>query len=293
LTALLYKRFQAGLDGFIILPCELIDRNAATLKEIILRYSEDWKLEKEFIEWLNTKNHFCNTLVDRIVTGYPKDEKIDLDYTDNMLDTSEYFHLWVIEGDKSLSKELPFSDIGLNVIWTDNLEMYRTRKVRILNGAHTSLTPYALLKGFDTVKSCIDDPEMNKYIKKCVFDEIIPTLDLPKEELINYANNVLERFSNPFIKHYLSSIALNSVSKFKVRVLPSILVYIKRYDKIPENLVFSLAMLIKFYRTDKANDLKDVMDFMKTADTKDILSNYSLWDTDLSFLLDEVTKYVD
>jgi tagaturonate reductase len=103
----------------------------------------------------------------------------------------------------------------------------------------------------------------------------------------------MDRFRNPFIKHYLSSIALNSVSKFKVRVLPSILEYIKRYDKIPENLVFSLAMLIKFYRTDKANDLKDVMDFMKTADTKDILSNYSLWDTDLSFLLDEVTKYVD
>jgi tagaturonate reductase len=215
-----------------------------------------------------------------------------------MLDTSEFFHLWVIEGDKNLSKELPFAEIGLNVIWTDNLEMYRTRKVRILNGAHTALTPYALLKGFDTVKSCIDNPEMNKYLKKCIFDEIIPTLDLPKDELLEYANNVLERFTNPFIKHYLSSIALNSVSKFKVRVLPSILEYIKRYGKIPETLVFSLAMLIKFYKDEmtfatKVNDAEEIKNFMKNADISDILSNVVLWDTDLSFLLQEVEKYVD
>ena len=199
----------------------------------------------EFKAWNEEKNFYCNTLVDRINTGYPKDENIESD--DKMLNTSEYFHLWVIECDYDLEKELPFAKAGLNVIVTkDKLSMYRTRKVRILNGAHTSLVPYALLSGFDTVKSCVDDEKMCAHIRKCVFDEIIPTLDLPKEELVKYAEGVIERFANPYIKHYLSSIALNSVSKFKVRVLPSILEYIKRYNKTPETLIFSFAKLIDF-----------------------------------------------
>ena len=169
--------------------------------------------------------------------------------------------------------------------------MYRTRKVRILNGAHTSLVPFALLEGYDTVKSCIDSELTLNHIKKCVFDEIIPTLDLPKEELLEYANSVIERFANPYIKHYLSSIALNSVSKFKVRVLPSILEYIKRYNKMPETLIFAFAKLIEFYKTDMVNDAPDVAEFMKNSSTADILANVSLWDQDLSFLYNEVAKY--
>lgn len=293
LTALLYERFKAGLDGFIILPCELIDRNGVKLREIVLRYANEWALGEDFIKWIETENHFCFTLVDRINTGYPKDEVMNLGYEDNLVNTSEYFHLWVIQGDKKLAEEIPFEKIGLNVIWTDNLEMYRTRKVRILNGAHTSMVPYAMLRGFDTVKSCVDDPDMLAYIKKCIFDEIIPTLDLAKEELVEYANNVFERFANPYIKHYLSSIALNSVSKFKVRVLPSITEYIKRYNKMPETLICAFANLIKFYKTDMPNDDKDVMEFMKNASTKEILANTSLWDEDLSYLYNEVKKYED
>ncbi len=293
LTALLYERFKAGLGGFIILPCELIDQNGVKLREIVLRYANEWELGEEFINWVEKENHFCFTLVDRINTGYPKGEDMELGYEDNMINTSEYFHLWVIQGDKKFAEEIPFEKIGLNVIWTDNLEMYRTRKVRILNGAHTSMVPYAMLRGFDTVKSCIEDPDMLAYIKKCVFDEIIPTLDLPKEELVNYANNVLERFANPYIKHYLSSIALNSISKFKVRVLPSIKEYIKRYNKMPETLICAFANLIKFYKTDMPNDDKDIMAFMKTASTKEILANTALWDEDLSYLYDEVKKYED
>ncbi len=293
LTVLLYERFKAGLGGFILLPCELIENNGAKLKEIVLKYSSDWNLGSEFEKWIETENHFCSTLVDRINTGYPKDEDMQLGYEDNLVNTSEYFHLWVIQGDKELAKELPFDKIGLNVIWTDNLSRYRTRKVRILNGAHTSMVPYAMLRGFDTVKSCIDNPEMLAFIKRCIFDEIIPTLDLPEEELKEYANNVLERFANPYIKHYLSSIALNSVSKFKVRVLPSITEYIKRYNKMPENLLIAFANLIKFYRTDMPNDDAEVMEFMKTASTKEILANTKLWDKDLSYLYDEVKKYED
>ena len=292
-TQLLKKRFDLGLNGFVFLPCELIDKNGATLKNVILQYADLWELGEDFKNWVENDNIFCNTLVDRINTGFPRDEKIDLGYEDNMLNTSEYFHLWVIDGYKQLCAEIPFDKCDLNVIVTENLEMYRTRKVRILNGAHTSLVPYALLEGFDTVKSCVDDEKMLAHIKSCVFDEIIPTLDLPKEELIEYANSVITRFSNPYIKHYLSSIALNSVSKFKVRVLPSILEYIKRYDKMPETLIFSFAKLIDFYRTDMTNDDKDVCDFMKTASVEEILANKSLWDEDLTFLSEEVKKYVN
>lgn len=290
-TMLLKRRFDLGLTGFIFLPCELIDKNGENLKECILKYAQLWNFGKDFEKWAENENIFCNTLVDRINTGYPKDE--NLGYDDKMLNTSEYFHLWVIEGCNGLFAELPFDKCGLNVILTDNLERYRTRKVRILNGAHTSFVPYALLSGFETVKQCLDDEKMNGFIRKCVYDEIIPTLDLPEAELTEYADNVMIRFSNPYIKHYLSSIALNSVSKFRVRVLPSILEYIKRFDKMPENLVFSFAQLINFYRTDMVNDDKEIAKFMKTAAVSDILSNEKLWGTDLSFLFDEVIKYVD
>ena len=294
LTLLLKKRYELGLPGFIFLPCELIDRNGDNLKRCVLEYAKLWDLGDGFVQWIERENIFTNTLVDRINTGYPKGENLELGYEDNMVNTSEYFHLWVIETDCDLEAELPFSKAGLNVIVTkDKLEMYRTRKVRILNGAHTSLVPYALLSGLDTVKSCIDNEVMREHIRKCVFDEIIPTLDLPRDELIAYAENVLERFGNPYIKHYLSAIALNSVSKFKVRVLPSRLEYIKRYNKMPETLIFAFAKLIEFYRTDMTNDDRDVVEFMKSAATSEILANTKLWGEDLSFLLPEVTKYVD
>lgn len=291
LTQLLKKRFDLGFSGFVFLPCELIDKNGENLKKCVLKYADLWELGADFKAWIEKENIFCNTLVDRINTGYPKDEDTGID--DKMLNTSEYFYLWVIEGYMNLFKEIPFDKCGLNVILTDNLEMYRIRKVRILNGAHTSLVPYALLEGFDTVKSCIDDEKMLAHIKKCVYDEIIPTLDLPKEELTEYADNVLKRFANPYIKHYLSSIALNSVSKFKVRVLPSITDYIKRYNKMPQALIFSFAKLIDFYKTDMTNDDKDVTAFMKNASVKEILANTKLWDEDLTYLADEVEKYVN
>lgn len=294
LTQLLYKRFALGLGGFIILPCELIDRNGDNLKKCVLKYAERWVLGKGFVDWIENENHFCNTLVDRINTGFPKDENIDLGYCDKMLNTSEYFHLWVIEADCDIESELPFSKAGLNVIVTkDALEMYRTRKVRILNGAHTSLVAYALLEGFDTVKSCMDDKTMRGHAEKCIFEEIIPTLDLPENELKEYAASVLERFSNPYIKHYWSSIVLNSVSKFKVRVLPSILEYIKRFGKTPDRLIFSFAKLIELYKTDMTNDDPAVTEFMRTHSVKEILKNTALWDTDLSFIAEEVEKYVN
>ena len=293
-TLLLKRRFELGLPGFVFLPCELIDRNGDNLKRCVIEYAKLWSLGDEFIAWVEKENVFTNTLVDRINTGYPKDEELDLGYEDKMVNTSEYFHLWVIETEYDIEAELPFAKAGLNVIVTkDKLEMYRTRKVRILNGAHTSLTPYALLSGLDTVKSCVDNDVMREHIRKCVFEEIIPTLDLPRDELIEYANGVLERFANPYIKHYLSAISLNSVSKFKVRVLPSILEYIKRYGKMPETLLFAFAKLIEFYKTDMPKDDADVIEFMRTHTTAEILANAEYWGEDLTRLLPEVEKYVN
>ena len=293
-TLLLKRRYELGLDGFIFLPCELIDRNGDNLRKCILKYADLWELGEGFKKFVCEKNIFTNTLVDRINTGYPRGEDLGLGYEDNMVNTSEFFHLWVIETDHDLDRELPFSSADLNVIITpDKLEMYRTRKVRILNGAHTSLVPYALLSGLDTVKSCIDDPTMNAHLRKCVFEEIVPTLDLPRDELLAYANSVVERFGNPYIKHYLSAIALNSVSKFKVRVLPSILEYIKRFGKMPETLLFAFAKLLDFYKTDMTQDDPAVCEFMKTHNTREVLSNTDLWGQDLSHLTDEVEKYVN
>ncbi len=290
-TALLYKRFNLGLNGFIFMPCELIDKNGETLKSIILKLADDFNLGESFKLWVENENIFCNTLVDRIVTGYPRDEKFDLGYTDNMLNTSELFHLWVIEGPNDILKEIPFDKTGLNIIITDNLEMYRTRKVRILNGAHTSMIPYAMLEGIETVKDCMENEKMSSFVKKCVFDEIIPTLDLPEEELISYANDVFERFNNPFIKHLCASISLNSVSKFKVRVLPSILEYIKRKGEAPKNLIMSLYKLIEFYKKGTPTDDEAIISFMKEKSIKEILKNTEFWGEDISFLYDEVVKY--
>ena len=292
LTLLLKRRFEKGLPGFIFLPCELIDRNGENLKKCVLEYIKLWNLGDDFAAWIEKENHFCNTLVDRIVTGYPKDEKIDLGYEDKMLDTSELFHLWVIEGPDFLVKEFPFDKANLNIIVTNDLERYRTRKVRILNGAHTSMIPYAMLCNIESVGDCMKDEKMSAFVKKCVYEEIIPTLDLPEEELLDYANNVFERFENPFIKHLCASISLNSVSKFKVRVLPSILEYIKRKNAMPETLLFSFAKLIEFYKVGTPNDDEKVMAFMKNESVKDILANKAFWDEDLSYLTAEVEKYI-
>lgn len=291
-TLLLKKRMELGLPGFYFLPCELIDRNGDNLKRCILEYVRLWGLGEDFAAWVEKENIFCNTLVDRIVTGYPKGENIDLGYTDNMLNTSELFHLWVIEAPDSLMREFPFEKAGLNIIVTEDLERYRTRKVRILNGAHTSMIPYALLSGLETVGDCMKDEKMSAFVKKCVYEEIIPTLDLPEAELIDYADNVFERFENPYIRHMCSSISLNSVSKFKVRVLPSILEYIKRRNAMPETLLFSFAKLIEFYKKGTPNDDEKVMEFMKNASVSEILANTKLWDEDLSFLTAEVEKYL-
>lgn len=296
LTMFLKARYDAGLNGFLILPCELIDNNGDSLKECVLKYAEDWDYGEDFLRWVNEENVFMNTLVDRIVTGYPRDTAKEIEerlgYLDNLIDTSEMFHLWVIEGNKKYAKELPFDKIGLNVIWTDDVTPYKKRKVRILNGAHTMLSASAMLMGMETVLQSMENETIGSFVRQGVFEEIIPTIDMSESELVKFANDVIERFKNPFIHHRLSDIALNSVSKFKVRVLPSIKDYIDKFDKTPKCLVFSLAALIMFYKCSSPNDDKEVIDFMKRSSLAEVLSNTDVWDDNLIYLKELVEKYI-
>lgn len=294
LTALLHERYKAGLPGFIILCCELIDHNADFLREYVLKYAELWGLGEGFKTWIERENCFCNTLVDRICTGYPRDEAEELcrqlGCEDRLINTAEIFHLWVIEGDHE--DELPLKKAGINVIWTSDVTPYKKRKVRILNGAHTSMVLAARLYGLSTVGECLNDDTVRAFLKKALDEEIIPTLGSTDED-VTFGSAVLERFSNPFVKHQLLSIALNSVSKFKARVLPAILEYREKYGRLPKCLTMSLAALIAFYRTEEANDGEEIMAFMKSAAAEEILKKTEYWGEDLSFMLPEVSSALE
>lgn len=256
LTQWLYARwiyFKGDADqGCLFLPCELIERNGSHLRDCILQYAHHWKLEENFIDWIISHCQFCNTLVDRIVTGYPS-ERADqiakeLDCEDKLLVDAEPYHLLVIEGPEDIKTILPFEQTDLNVVFTDDLQSHRDIKVRLLNGAHTSMVPVGYLAGMRTVKEAIEDPTIGPYIHNVLFKNVIPTLDFPEEILTSYANDVLDRFKNPFIKHQLIDISLNSISKFKTRLLPSLLEYENRTDKLPDYIIQAFAALIVFYK---------------------------------------------
>lgn len=262
LTKFLYERylyFKGDMTkGLVILPVELIDDNGIHLKEIVLKLAKQWELEEAFIAWLLEACIFCSTLVDRIVTGFPRDEKESMwesfGYEDNLIVTGEPFALWVIESEKDIEEELPLTKAGLPVVFTDNQKPYKQRKVRILNGAHTSFALASYLAGNNTVLESMQDELIHDFMTKTIYDEIIPTLDLAKKDLLSFADAVADRFNNPFIKHELLSISLNSVSKWKARCLPSLVEYKKRFGKLPSHLTFSLAALMEFYR---GRELKD------------------------------------
>lgn len=315
LTKFLYERYQhfngAQDKGLVMLPVELIDDNGIHLKECVLKLAKLWNLEDEFTAWVNDACVFTSTLVDRIVTGYPRDEAEELckefGYQDNLIVTGEPFALWVIESAKDISDELPLPKAGLPVIFTDNQKPYKQRKVRILNGAHTSFVLASYLCGNDIVLESMNDELILNFIKATIFDEVIPTLTLPKQELEEFAEAVLTRFNNPYVKHAHLSISLNSVSKWRARCMPSFLGYIEKEGKVPTHLAFSLAALMAFYTgteiRDKAlighrdgqeyNIMDDaaVLEFFAANSNKEpaefahaVLANEDFWGQDLSAL---------
>lgn len=296
-----YKTFNGDPSKVLhIMPSELIEQNGTKLKKIILELSKIWKLEDHFISWIN-QNHFYNTLVDRIVPGFPKKDldfyKKELFFDDQLIVTCEPFFLWVIEGNPELLKIFPIDRLKeIDVKVVPDLGIFRTRKVRILNGSHTTMVPVGLLHGTKTVSDILKNDFLKTFLSQTLFDEIIPSVDLDKQQLNDYAHSVLERFSNPFIIHKLESISLNSISKFKVRVLPSLISYLRKQGKVPKNLTFSMAALIYFYGKEVSKHpypLKDdpeiIAFFNKIWSKRNIekvvvetLSNTDLWDKNLA-----------
>lgn len=314
LTKFLYERYKAfGGDkdkGLVILPAELIENNGGKLRKCVLELSDIWNLPEAFKAWINENNVFCSTLVDRIVTGYPRGEAdkvfAELGYEDKLVDIGEPFGLWVIESEKDISRELPLDKIGLPVIFTKNQKPYRERKVRVLNGAHTSFVLAGYLYGMDIVRECMTDKLMGEYIHRVVLDEIVPQVDLPIDEVKAFAESVFERFENPFIDHALLSISLNSVSKWKTRVLPSFKDYYKKNGILPKLITFSFSALLAFYSSNDlredglhaersngneyvVHDDKAVLEFFaenygKHGFVKKVCQNAALWGEDFSFI---------
>lgn len=257
LTQLLYARWRAGMPGVIVLACELIDENGATLRQIVLRHAREWGLEPAFLRWVESENRFPNTLVDRIVPGSVRNSAEaaalaeELGYSDALLDVGEIFGSWIIEGDEALEQRLPFARAGIPEIRVaPDVSPYKQRKVRILNGAHTGFVPGAVLAGQEIVRDCMDVPPIRAYLDRMLSGEVIPTIAMPRAELEKFAAAVKDRFANPYIDHRLMSIALNSTSKWRARNLPSLLDFWRMHGELPPCLTMSLSFLLAFYTSD-------------------------------------------
>lgn len=311
-----YKVFRGDVSkGLIILPCELIFENGKFLRECLYNYIELWELEPSFKKWFEESCLVCSTLVDRIVPGFPFSEidsiKLKLQYDDNLVVKGEYFHLWVIEAPEKLKYEFPVNEIGLNVLIVPSEQPYHERKVTLLNAPHTVLAPVAFLFGIDIVRDACLHPIIANYLNRVIYDELIQTLDMPRNELISFANNVIERFKNPFIDHQLKSIMLNSFSKFKTRDLPCIKKYLKINGCLPDGLIIGLASIIIYYRGGKRsdgtmiepNDSAEILSLLNNLWKKEnyrgivegVMGAKFIWGEDLLIipgLVDRVTYYI-
>ncbi|KKM18406.1 hypothetical protein LCGC14_1666000, partial [marine sediment metagenome] len=255
LTLWLYHRFQyfegSASKGCILLPCELIENNGDVLKETVIKYAQHWQLGNDFKSWLQNSNHFCSTLVDRIVSGFPeaREDAIqkELHYEDRLMAAGEYYHSWVIQGPGWIKDELPFAKTDLNVQFVEDLAPYREMKVRVLNGAHTAMVPVAYLSGLRLVSEAMDDADVSSFVNALLVQEVGKTLKFPEMEIESFVSDVLDRFRNPNLKHQLISISMNSTSKFVARLLPTLKDFYASQEKLPERIVFGLTALIRFY----------------------------------------------
>lgn len=308
-----YDKFHGAKDkGLAIIPCELIDDNGDELYRCLTELAKINKMDAAFIDWMQNCNYFTSTLVDRIVPGYPKNEieqiQKETGYIDNNVVKGEIFHLWVLKKQAHVQKVLPADSTGLNVIFADDIHPYKQRKVKILNGSHTAMVPVAYLCGIDTVGEAVNDPVIGKYVRDFVFDEVNPTINLPQDQMTAFANSVLERYQNPYIRHELMSIALNSTTKFKTRILPTLTDYVKLTGKLPQHVLFSFAALVEFHKGKRGNEdiaLNDDPaylakwkklwaefggDYEKLA--KEALGWKEAWDCDMNAIHPEITATV-
>jgi len=284
LVQLLYHRYEYfkgdKSKGFILFPCELIFENGKHLKECILKYIDLWQLGEDFKDWFLTACGVYSTLVDRIVPGYPRDTAAQLcervGYDDHLLDKAEIFHLWVIEAPQEVAKEFPADKAGLHVLFVPSEAPYHERKVTLLNGPHTVLSPVGYLSGLNTVKECCEDPIVGRFVHKVMFEELMETLNLPKPELQKFASDVMDRFRNPFVKHFVTSIMLNSFPKYRTRDLPGVKTYLERKGVLPEGLVFGLAAICTYYKGGKRGE----DEITPQDDPKIIAKLQELWATE-------------
>lgn len=318
LTQLLYHRYEHfkgdPAKGLIILPCELIFLNGKELKKCIHQYIDLWDLGEGFKDWFEQACGVYCTLVDRIVPGYPKDT-IDqiherIGFKDSLVVKGEIFHLWVIEAPESVAAEFPADKAGLNVLFVPSEAPYHERKVTLLNGPHTVLSPVGYLSGLDTVRECVEDPEIGRYVRKVMYGELLETLNLPRPELEAFADSVVERFVNPYVRHFVTSIMLNSFPKYRTRDLPGLKTYLDRKGELPEGLVLGLAAIITYYkggmRGDTAivpNDDPAIVSLLKELWASDdvrkvaegVLAAEFIWGEDLNLipgLTDMTTEYL-
>ncbi len=318
MTALLHKRFQKfngdPNKGLLVICCELIEDNGSTLREYVLKHAEANNLGADFINWVKTANHFYDTLVDRIVPGFPRENieeiKAEIGFNDNLVVKGEYFHVWAIGGDPVIKEKFPLDKAGLNVLFMDDIKDFRAKKVRILNGSHTAMVPVALQLGCETVMDAFNTPEVEKYINEMVAQEVLPAINEDPEELKAFAAKILERFYNPYLKHYLKDISLNSISKWETRDYPTVYDNCKNLNKYAKLTSFSFAALLVLY-TGKSeakgftpNDTPEFVEFIQSTfnpnDVKGwvsgVVNNKKIWKEDFTQVpqfIDEVSKDVD
>ncbi|GHT61250.1 altronate oxidoreductase [Bacteroidia bacterium] len=311
ITALLYQRFQkfngASDKGLLIICCELIENNGSTLREFVLKHAGYNQLSEDFIQWVKTACYFYDTLVDRIVPGFPRETineiKEEIEFNDNLVVKGEYFHVWAIGGDAIIREKLPLNKAGLNVLFMEDIKPFRAKKVRILNGSHTAMVPIVLQLGCETVKDAFNTPAVEKFVNQMVNTEVLPAIDENPEELKKFAAKILERFYNPFIKHYLKDISLNSLSKWEARNFPTLKDNVEKLKKDAPLTAFSFAALLVLYSGKSEvvftpNDTPEFVEFIqKTFNANDIegwvngiVNNKKMWTIDLNAIPDFATK---
>ena len=304
LTRVLWERAQffdfATNRGVVVLPCELIENNGARLRELVSTLARRWKLDARFEQWLNACVPFCNTLVDRIVPGEPTPHAAEeaceeLGYKDDLLTVAEPYRLFAIQANAETAARLRFVDSNPEVIVTDDIEPYRLRKVRLLNGAHTIFVPLALLAGNTTVSEAVSDARVGSFLRHVLLNELVPSVDAEGSAM--FASHVLERFANPFIRHELLDITLHQTMKMRVRVIPSILDYARMHDTAPPSVAFGFAAWLLYMR-DHASGRADShaeevrAHWRASVDTTGVVTAVArdtrLWGTDLTRVPDFV-----
>lgn len=305
LTKFLYERYKSGLDGVYLLPVELIDSNADRLKECVDAYITLWALPEKFRKWNDTECYYCNTLVDRIVSGYPRDgegrlhaEKL-IGEADSLFSIGEPFGLWAVERKGNIAEYIKEGEHNIEVVLTDDIGYCKKRKVRVLNGSHTNLVPAGLMLGMSTVYDCMTDARLSAFVEDTLKEEVNPFVSDDLAATSAFADSVKARFSNPYLNHQLTSILLNSVSKWRARVLPSFKDYYERHGEIPKRLTAGFSYLLALYslaeerdgrfyaklptREIEITDTKEYLDFFARGGcARDFMTDCSIWGEDLT-----------